>query len=261
MTGYSKVGWQVFPKDPALDAWLEHAVPAARAAVADPANRDWLLCEGTWFAGVGALDSDGLGRVAGSGPLEGAAAEFARGLGLGPFEWDTGQVSVVWPGYPRPREGESATAFRYRRDRDAAHLDGLLPTGPERRRMLKEPHAFIMGLPLNETDSGASPMTVWEGSHELMRERLGATLRNHPPQEWAEVDLTEVYHAARKEAFASCRRVKVHARPGEAYLVHRLALHGVSPWEEGAVAPEEGRAIAYFRPELRGPTEGWIVLP
>ena len=31
-------------------------------------------------------------------------------------------------------------------------------------------------------------------------------------------------------------------------MIHRLALHGIAPWEEDAGADAEGRMIAYFRP-------------
>jgi hypothetical protein len=63
-------------------------------------------------------------------------------------------------------------------------------------------------------------------------------------------DITEAYHRARREVFATCPRVVLAARPGEALLVHRLALHGISPWVAGAKAPARGRIIAYFRPCL-----------
>ena len=58
--------------------------------------------------------------------------------------------------------------------------------------------------------------------------------------------------------FETCRRVTVPAQPGEAYLVHRLALHGVAPWEDGAEAPEEGRMIVYFRPEFPAGGRDWL---
>ena len=105
-----------------------------------------------------------------------AAAEAVSGR----LPLDTGQVSVTYPGYPRQDAGESDAQARYRRRRDAAHVDGLLPIGPHRRRMLKEPHAWILGLPVTECGAGAAPLVVWEGSHEVMRDRLGAVLRAHP---------------------------------------------------------------------------------
>lgn len=99
---------------------------------------------------------------------------------------------------------------------------------------------------------------VWEGSHDILRAALAEALRGHDPQDWARVDLTEPYRAARARIFDSCRRVPLHARPGEAYLLHRLALHGVAPWEEGAEASVEGRMIAYFRPLLANDTADWL---
>ena len=62
--------------------------------------------------------------------------------------------------------------------------------------------------------------------------------------------MTDAYQAARRAVFATCRRIAVPIQPGEATLLHRHLIHGVAPWEVGAEAPEEGRIIAYFRPEL-----------
>ncbi len=70
--------------------------------------------------------------------------------------------------------GESPAKTRYRRERDAAHVDGLLPEGEERRRHLREHHGFILGLPMVEFDREASPFVVWEGSHEIMRDIFAA---------------------------------------------------------------------------------------
>ena len=262
MNGFFLRGWTRFAQDPELLHWLGSAIPAARAAVADPANAHWLRCQGSWFAGVNVLANDTDGAVAGSGPLRGAAVDFLRtALGLTSIAWDRGQISVAYPGYPRQSADESDAAFRYRLNRDSAHLDGLLPVGPNRRRMLREPHGFVLGLPMSDADAGASPMVVWEGSHEVMRAALHTALAAQDPETWADVDVTGAYHAARREVFATCRRVVVHARPGQAYLVHRLALHGVSPWVKGAKAPPEGRMIAYFRPVLPGPIGNWLTEP
>ena len=90
------------------------------------------------------------------------------------------------------------------------------------------------------------------------RERVLADL---PEAEWPDADLTEVYQAARREAFETCARVTLPTRPGTAYLVHRLALHGVAPWGHGATAPPEGRMIAYFRPEFPTGTRDWLEAP
>jgi len=253
-------GWVKFPAEPTLRDWAAAALPLARERVRDPAERaKWLQCEGTWFVGVDALPNDAAGDV-GTGPLGGAALAAARAI-YGDLALHRAQVSVTWPGYPRPRSGEGEAAFRYRRKRDAAHVDGLHAAGPDRRRMLRERHAYILGLPLTECDPGASPLSLWEGSHRVMRAAFARALDPVPEAQWAATDLTEVYKAARQEVFATCPRVTVPAKPGEAYLVHRLALHGVAPWREGAWAPAEGRMIAYFRPELPPGSRGWLDLP
>ncbi len=254
-------GYQVFGPDPRLRDWLDRAGPAALATARDPDLRKaWLRHGGTWFAGVNVLDNDGAGRVAGSPPLTCAALDAAQEI-TGRLTLDTGQVSVTYPGYPRQDTTESDANHRYRRNRDAAHLDGLLPVGPERRRYLKEPHAWILGLPITGCGAGAAPLVVWQGSHEIMRARLGAVLRAHPVDDWTGIDLTDAYHAARREVFETCDRVELPARPGEATLLHRLVLHGVAPWAEDADAPAEGRAIVYFRPHLPGGAGDWLDLP
>jgi hypothetical protein len=159
-------------------------------------------------------------------------------------------------GYPQPWEGETEAAFRYRRDRDAAHVDGLRRVMPGRRRLLGETHGFILGIPLTETRPDAAPFVVYEGSHELMRRALAARLKGIPAERWAEEDVTEVYTEARREAFETCPRVPVAARPGQAYVAHRLVLHGVAPWGD---SPETvPRVIAYFRPDpFPGQLPGW----
>ncbi len=255
---FRRRGWTRFPVEPMVADWAAHALAPARAALRDPELAQWHVCEGTWFVGVDALPNDALGRVGGSEPLRGAAMDFiARAIGpVKPLH--RGQVSVVRPGYPQPRAGESPAAFRFRRDRDAAHVDGLHATGPDRRRMLREAHGFILGLPLSRFDPGAAPLVVWEGSHEIIRRALRDALTGHDPADWAGVDLTAPYAAARREAFETCPRVLIHAGPGEACLLHRLALHGVAPWQEGAEAGPDGRMIAYFRPELTGGVVAWL---
>jgi hypothetical protein len=255
-------GWALFPAETALRDWAAEARVAALDFIADPAQRaQWLQCEGTWFVGVDTLPNDTEGRIGASAPLQGAAWDAARLL-YGALPLHPGQVSVTYPGYPRPRAGETEAAFRYRLNRDAAHVDGLLPVGDERRRKLHERHAYILGLPLTDTDEAASPLVVWEGSHEIMRRAFLDALGGTPPEHWHGIDLTEVYTAARRDAFQTCRRVIVHGPPGTAYLVHRLALHGVAPWQDGANAPPEGRMVAYFRPQFEDDTDdAWLRLP
>ncbi|MEZ5715628.1 MAG: hypothetical protein R3D85_10910 [Paracoccaceae bacterium] len=252
--GLSNRGYCRFGFDPALAEWVAAALPLARAAVADPEQRArWLVCGGTWFVGVDALPNDAAGRVGGVA-LAGTAAAFAQAL-FGPLALHKAQVSAIFPGYPEPREGESEAAFRFRLTRDAAHLDGLKAFGPGRARRIDELHGWILGLPLNAAGPGASPMVVWEGSHAMMRARLMEALEGVAPEDWRAVDLTEPYLAARREVFESCARIELPAAPGEAYLLHRLCLHGVAPWRDG---PEEGRMVAYFRPEMPGGPEAWL---
>ena len=62
--------------------------------------------------------------------LGGTAYEFATHL-FGSLALHPAQLSVIYPGYPKPRVGESEAAGRYRVKRDAAHLDGLKMKPPE----------------------------------------------------------------------------------------------------------------------------------
>jgi hypothetical protein len=258
-------GWCAFDHDPVLAAWVEAVRPVAEATLHDPDLRArWLRCGGTWFAGVNALGNNASGAVPGRDvpPLAGAAVDFIHtALGLGQIAWDRAQVSICFPGYPRPWDGESDAAFRFRRDRDAAHVDGLRRVEPGRRRKLDETHAFILGIPLTETRPDAAPFTVYEGSHEVMRRAFRARFEGIAPADWPQEDVTEAYVAARREAFETCARVPVHASPGQAYLAHRLSLHGVAPWGDST---ETGpRAIVYFRPEPAGEDapDWWLEQP
>ncbi|MDR7124981.1 hypothetical protein [Pseudotabrizicola sp. 4114] len=239
-------GWCRIGPDPAIADWARAALPVAEQAIADSAE-PW-RCGGTWFVGVDALPNGPDGAVAG------AAFPWAA-LPLTPVPLHPAQLSVIRPGYPQPSPDESASALRFRQTRDAAHLDGLLPVGPARRRMIREPHAWILGLPL--TDIRAAPLVVWEGSHRIMAQALQDALRPHPPQHWGDIDVTAAYQAARAEVFRSCPRRELPAGIGEATLLHRLTVHGVAPWQ-GAEAGD--RIIAYLRPMLASVAE-WITAP
>jgi len=254
-------GWTRFPVDPVLLDWIEQTLPAARATVSDPANEQWHRCGGTWFAGVNVLPNDDSGAVEGGPPIAGLAVDFIRNvLGVDGFAWDKAQISICYPGYPKPMEGEPEAGFRFRLYRDAAHVDGLLPEGPQRQRFLREYHGFVLGFPMVDFSEGASPFVVWEGSHEVVRETFRSFFGEQPSEDWPNIDVTETYHAVRRRIFETCPRVPVVAKKGEAYLVHRLALHGVAPWAEGAWATADGRMIAYFRPDVGGPTD-WLFAP
>lgn len=254
-------GWCHFAYDPELIGWVKQAVSVARNVVRAAEAAHWLRCGGTWFAGVNVLPNDARGSVANGPRLSGRAVEFIRdSLGLGDFDWDRAQVSVCYPGYPQPMASESDAAFRYRVGRDAAHVDGLLPEGPDRRRHLREYHGFLLGVPMVEASPDASPFVIWEGSHEIVRESFSRCFKGLPPEQWGDKDITDTYHAVRRRVFDDCRRVEVCARPGEAYLVHRLSLHGVAPWAESATASPDGRMICYFRPQIGGPWQ-WLTAP
>ena len=243
------VGWQRI-RHPDIAAWAEAARPLAAQVLA--ASPEVWRCGGTWFVGVDALPNGPDGAVAG-------AAFPWQAVGLTPEPLHPAQLSVIRPGYPQPSEAESPAAFAYRRDRDAAHLDGLIADAGKRRREA-EPHGWILGMALNRCDKVAAPLVAWEGSHEVMRAALQAALAPHPPDMWGEVDITGAYTAARRQVFETCRRVELPSQPGEAILMHRLTLHGVAPWAAGASAPPEGRMIAYFRPQLPRVSD-WLLQP
>ena len=242
-------GWQRLGPTAGIKAWAEAALPLAKAALAT--TDDPLRCGGTWAVGLDLLPNDAAGRVGG---IDLPWAD----LGLAPEALHRAQLSTIHAGYPQPSTEESATAFAFRKKRDAAHLDGLLPIGPDRHRMVKEPHAWILGLPLNACD--ASPLVVWQGSHLILQAALQQALAPHPPETWGEVDITQAYTTARRRIFDTCDRIPLPVRPGEATLLHRLTLHGVAPWEAAASAPPEGRIIAYFRP-LMASVQDWLTQP
>jgi len=252
-------GWQVFAPEAEVEAWRAIAGPVALRVSADEGQRAaWLRHGKTWFVGVDALPNGPDGAVADAPPLDGAALAEARAV-AGALPLHPGQVSVTYPGYPGQDPGESDAAHRFRRDRDAAHLDGLLPVGPEKRRYLREFHAFILGIALTEAAAEASPLVVWEGSHHLVRAAFAKAFDGIPAERWPEVDMTDTYQALRREVFATCTRREVPLAPGETVLVHRLAIHGVAPCAEGAMAAAEGRAIVYFRPEVTRKVD-WLEL-
>jgi hypothetical protein len=232
-------GWARIGPDARIAAWARAALPLARAAIA--VDADGWRCGGTWHVGLDALPNGPDGGV-------GVAFPWAA-LPLDPVPLHQGQVSTIRPGYPQPWEGEGDAAFAYRVKRDAAHLDGLLALGPDKRRFVKEPHAWVLGIALNDHAADCSPLVVWEGSHMIMQAAMARAFAGHAPDSWPDIDVTDAYTAARREVFASCRRIALPIRVGEATLIHRHLLHGMAAWG-GGKAPPEGRMIAYFRPML-----------
>lgn len=240
-------GWRHIAPDPALARWAAAARPVACKAIAETFE-PW-RCGGTWLVGLDALPNAPDGSIAGV-PLPWEV------LGLRPEPLHPAQLSTIRPGYPQPSDSETPSAFAFRRNRGAAHLDGLIADAHGRRR-IAEPHGWILGLPLTDCSADAAPLTIWEGSHAILRAALLAALAPHPPESWGGVDITDAYAAARRQCFDTCRRIDVAAQPGAAILMHRLCLHGVSPWGETATAPPEGRIIAYFRPLLPA-VQDWL---
>ena len=263
MRSFLDTGWTRFPFDPALMNWVTAARPLALELAQDPdQQRQWLRCGGTWYVGVNALPNTGQGTLPDGTKLQGQAIDFiSNNFGDEQVNWDPAQVSVCYQGYPRPSDAETPAAYRFRLNRDAAHLDGLRKDGPDNARKLLEFHRFILGIPLVETPPDAAPFVIWEGSHDIIRAALTEALADVPVQDWSSVDLSEPYQAARRKVFETCPRVTVHAKPGEAYLAHRLSIHGVAPWPDDLDGPAEGRVIAYFRPETTVDPKDWLNAP
>jgi hypothetical protein len=234
-------GFMVFDRDGDVARWAEAARGAGIRVSRDRSIRaDNLRHAGTWFVGVDALPNDPTGAVDGV-PL---AGPWKRHVSA-PASWHAAQLSIVYPGYPGQDSDESDANHAFRIKRHAAHVDGLLPEGPDRRRFLREPHAFILGLPLNTC--AAAPLMVWPGSHLIMGTAFRAAIGTDDP---ATVDLTDPYQAARRQVFEQIRPRALHAVPGQSILLHRHLLHGVAPWQDGVPDPGMGRMIAYFRPQF-----------
>ena len=260
---YEQNGWIKFKYDPKLDNWLKSVSRAVFSEIHNNNNKkNWLRYQGTWFAGVRVLKNDNRGIVNNGPELDINSSRWAlKQLKVKNVKWDPAQVSVCYPGYPMPREEESKAAFKYRLKRDAAHVDGLHPVGKEKIRKLKEQHAFIMGIPVTISSKKASPLVVWEGSHKIVKYYFEKEFFDIDPKDWKNIDITKSYHKAREVIFESCKRVEIHAVPGESYIIHRMALHGVAPWDGRANSGKEGRVIIYFRPEADLGTSGWLNKP
>ncbi len=221
-------------------AWAAAARAAAGPVLADPEMRaKWMRHGQTWFVGVDALPNDDTGAIGGV-PFVGPWDGMIPGLPLHPA-----QVSVIYSGYPIRDERDTDKEHNYRLKRDAAHLDGLIGEGPQKRRHLREPHAYILGVALN--DCSACPLVVWPGSEIIMREALTVAFAGLPPSMWPDVDLTEIYTDARAEVFECCERVELPMSVGQSVLLDRMMIHGTAP-EGRCQPPKEGRMIAFFRP-------------
>lgn len=249
LNAFRRTGYACFPASDVARAWAAAARACLPSLQATPEAFGGLRHGGTWLPGLGAVPNAADGSLPGA-QFGTPALALVEALGLWPAQWHRAQLSVALPRYPGVDPDERAGAARFRRTRDAAHLDGLVPVGSARRRHLREPHAFILGIAVTEASAAASPLVVWPESHRTLREALAETLCTIPEEHWPDVDLTDAYVAARRMVFDQHIRTEVPLSPGEAVLLHRHMLHGIAPWAEDAWAAPEGRAIAYFRPEL-----------
>ena len=246
MSDLTKDGYRVFPFEERVADWAR----AAHAAAIKVCKTTGDLRHGkTWRVGVDELPNEADGSISGVA-LAGAWREHVTA----PAAWHAAQLSVIYPGYPQQDTDESDAAHGFRLNRDAAHVDGLLPEGPHKQRHLREPHQFVLGIPLNEAT--ASPLVIWPQSHKMIKAAFADALAGIDPAHWGDQDVTEIYKDVRRTVFQTCPRVEVHAKVGEAVLVDRHLLHGVAPWGDGT-APSEGRMIAYFRP-LVADTADWL---
>ncbi len=251
-------GFAVYDFDPQVLSWANAAMPLAHAALRDEQLlKQWMICEGTWFVGVDALNTGPTGE-AGDTPLDGEVIRDLIEYLPANTPMHKAQLSVVYSGYPKPRDQESDAAFRFRLKRDAAHVDGLHAIGPDRRRHLSEYHAYLLGLPLTDCGPDAGPLVVWKSSHLKVQNWLKQELGNLSPDDWGQIDLTDGYQSLRKEIFDTCERVEIYRKPGEAVIMHRHVLHGIAPWRNAATDNSTGRMIAYFRPEISGDRSRWL---
>ncbi len=136
---FAEKGWAIFPPEPATLAWAKAAFAETQRYLVADVPQDW-RCGDTWLVGLDALPNLYDGSVAGA-PLTGAAVRAAQHIHR-VTNWHPAQLSVVRPGYPQESASETDAAFGFRVRRDAAHVDGLLAEGADKRRHIREPHAF-----------------------------------------------------------------------------------------------------------------------
>ena len=246
---YQRHGWCKFAFDDELYRWVKHVLPSAANCLTRKENEHWWRYQDTWFVGVNALPNDASGAVDGGPRLSGTAQRFMQQLGLSTNQLDRAQISTCFPGYPKVAKGESKALHLYRLNRDAAHIDGLLREGPERHRFAREYHEYILLIPMNDFEIGASPFVAWNGSHLLMKKALTAAFNGVAKEQWANTPITEPYIEARKQVFEQCTRLELDLKVGEAVLAHRMLLHGTAPWRPTAKTSEHGRMLCFFRPQ------------
>lgn len=246
-------GFVVFNPDRAVADWAKTAIINIKNDIQPIDDKSKSVRHGgTWFPGIDALGNAQDGSIDGI-HLKGAWRALVPDLPLHPA-----QVSIIYRGYPRQDDDESDASHRYRITRFAAHVDGVLPVGPKRRRYAREYHAYILAIPLNLAP--VAPTIVWRGSHRIMQAAFTNVIGRENPKF---VDITDAYHAARRVVFDTCEPVPLSMKTGQSALIHRLALHGTAPWPDDTAGPKEGRMIAFFRPELSelDAAQAWLTAP
>ncbi len=259
MLDYCNKGYCRFARDERLVSWIDSISSAAEAILADPAHSHWWRCGGTWFAGVNILDNDAQGKYRDSLPLQGAAFDFMQSHILPHIPrcniLDRAQISVCTFGYPQKDSNDNdEIGYNFRKNRDAAHLDGLLKEN--NLRFLREYHGYILGIGLNDVDEDSAPVVIYEKSHLYIKEWLSSHFKN-TNEPWDNIDLTESYKTIRHEILQSCKRICLPLKKGEALLLHRFSIHGTSPWLSSATIP---RKLAFFRP-ITTNRKKWLQAP
>lgn len=248
-------GVVVLPPSAGMIAWAERARALSLEGLAGLEADQWRHGN-TWCVGLDLLPNAADGSLPGGVNFSSEGMKIAlQSTDLEEAALHLAQVSLVRPGYPKQDPSESDTAHRFRKNRDAAHLDGLRPVGPDMQRQIADPHAFVLGIALTPVTVETSPLVVWKGSHRVMANALRAALKDVDPADWGRTNITAPYQAARKEVFETCERIEITADVGAEILMHRHAIHGIAPWraDEG-----QDRLVAYFRPEPFGVVD-WLL--
>ncbi len=270
-SSFKSKGWCFLSKDIHTCRWIDAVKEriCKKFEHAEYENEDF-KSGFTWFAGVNFLANGPSGGVDGVPFSLKLWSELSTKFGSGIKYWDAGQVSICWRGYPKKDPLETEKSFKYRLNRFASHVDGLIPLGTKKRRFVNEFHAFILGIPIVNNRLDSAPLVVWEGSHVIFRNMFGKVFLNIPETEFCDMDLTEIYQQYRRKVFLTCRPKQVVPANNQLYILDRHLLHGVTPWKldndlakwhyEGqfGVNPLQGRIVVYFRPSYKDPID-WIL--
>ena len=267
---FKKKGWSFLTKGPRYSDWLEAALNnILNNFQVSSIDKNQLRSGQTWFVGMNFLKntSDGsLGKISFDQVL---LSQIEQKFGVSVDYWDRGQVSINWEGYPKKDIFETDLSYRYRLKYFASHVDGLIPVGVKKRRYLKEPHAFVLGLPVLNNFIHSAPLVVWEGSHLIIRSMFNSIFREVEDTELENIDVTDFYKDARRQIFSSCTPRRIFSTDFQPYILDRHLLHGVAPWisskksqtntdwKSVKLDPLDGRIIIYFRPYFKN-LRNWI---